>query len=208
VASCANNTEQPAAKTDAAPKAAPAPKPDVGLASTFVRTIKSEDSPWDKYQKGDKSAVSEDAAKGFTVFSDTDKANCTLCHLPPLFTETLFHNVGVGYDKPMPDLGRGKTLVDAAQKAGTTDPNAEAMQGAFKTPTLRSITETAPYFHDGRAKTLDEAVDFMLKRGIKNPHLDEKLKAKTLSKEERAQLMAFLKSLTPEPKPFDKPQVP
>ena len=146
--------------------------------------------------------------KGFTVFSDTDKANCTLCHLPPLFTDTLFHNVGIGFDKPMPDLGRGKTLGDAASKAGTTDPNAEALQGAFKTPTMRSITETGPYFHDGRAKTLDDAVDLMLKGGIKNPKLDEKLKPKMLSKDERAQLMAFLKSLTPEAKPFEKPQVP
>jgi cytochrome c peroxidase len=176
--------------------------------ATFVRTIKSEDSPWDKYQKGDKSAVSEDAVKGFTVFSDSDKANCTLCHLPPLFTDTLFHNVGIGFDKPMPDLGRGKILGDAAAKAGTTDPNADAMAGAFKTPTLRSITQSAPYFHDGRSKTLDDAVDLMLKGGIKNPHLDEKLKAKMISKDERTQLMAFLKSLTPESKPFEKPQVP
>jgi cytochrome c peroxidase len=176
--------------------------------ATFVRTIKSENSPWDKYQQGDKSAVSEDVTKGFTVFSDTDKANCTLCHLPPLFTDTLFHNTGIGMDKPMPDLGRGKILGDAAQKAGTTDPNAEAMQGAFKTPTLRSITETGPFFHDGRAATVDAAVDLMLKGGIKNPHLDEKLKAKMLSKDERTQLMAFLQSLTPEKKPFAKPQIP
>src|SRR5262249_14132543 len=111
------------------------------------------------------------------------------------------------FDKPMPDLGRGKILGDAAEKAGAKDPNAETMQGAFKTPTLRNITDTAPYFHDGRAKTLDETVDFMLKGGIKNPHLDEKLKPKKLSKDERAQLMAFLKSLTGEVK-FEKPQVP
>jgi cytochrome c peroxidase len=176
--------------------------------AAFVRTIRSQDSPWDKYQQGDKSAVPEDAIKGFTVFSDSDKANCTLCHLPPLYSDTLFHNVGIGFDKPMPDLGRGKTLADAAQKANTTDPNAETMQGAFKTPTLRSITENAPYFHDGRAKTLDEAVDLMLKGGIKNPHMDEKLKPRMISKEERGQLMAFLKSLTPAPMPFQRPQVP
>ncbi len=165
--------------------------------ATFVRTIKSENAPWDKYQKGDKSAVSEDVVKGFDVFSNSDKANCTLCHLPPLFTDTLFHNVGIGFDKPMPDLGRGKILGDAAEKKGTKDPDAETMKGAFKTPTLRSITETAPYFHDGRAKKLEDAVDLMLKGGIKNPNLDEKLKPKTLSKDERAQLMEFLKSLTP-----------
>jgi cytochrome c peroxidase len=146
--------------------------------------------------------------KGFDVFSNSDKANCTLCHLPPLYTDTLFHNVGIGSDKPMPDPGRSKALADAAEKKGTKDPDADAMTGAFKTPTLRSITETAPYFHDGRAKSLDDAVDLMLKGGIKNPHLDEKLKPHMLSKDERAQLMAFLKSLTPESKPFEKPQVP
>jgi cytochrome c peroxidase len=176
--------------------------------ATFVRTITCENSPWDKYQQGDKSAVSEDAIKGFAVFSDSDKANCTLCHLPPLFTDTLFHNVGIGFDKPMPDLGRGKILADAAEKAGTKDPDAEAMQGAFKTPTLRCVTQTAPYFHDGRAKTLDDAVDLMLKGGIKNPHLDEKLKPRMISNDERHQLMAFLQSLTPEQKPFEKPQLP
>jgi cytochrome c peroxidase len=176
--------------------------------ATFVRTIRSENAPWDKYEQGDKSAVSEDAIKGFTVFSDSDKANCTLCHLPPLYTDTLFHNVGVGYDKPMPDLGRGKILFDAAEKAGTKDPNAEPMQGAFKTPTLRSVTENAPYFHDGRAATLEDAVDFMLKGGIKNPHLDEKLMPRKISSEERRQLLAFLRSLTAEAKPFERPQVP
>ena len=176
--------------------------------ATFVRTIKSENSPWDKYLQGDKSAVPDDALKGFDVFSNSDKANCTLCHLPPLFTDTLFHNVGIGFDKPMPDLGRGKILGDAAEKKGTKDPESDTLKGAFKTPTLRSITETAPYFHDGRAKKLEDAVDLMLKGGIKNPNLDEKLKPKMLKAEERSQLIAFLKSLTPEQKPFEKPQVP
>jgi cytochrome c peroxidase len=176
--------------------------------ATFVRTLTSENAPWDKYERGDKAAVSEDAIKGFTVFSDSDKANCTLCHLPPLYTDTLFHNVGVGYDKPMPDLGRGKILNDAAEKAGTKDPTAETMQGAFKTPTLRSVTETGPYFHDGRSKTLEESVDFMLGGGIKNPRLDEKLQPRKISPEERTQLLAFLRSLTPDQTPFQRPQLP
>ncbi len=176
--------------------------------ATFVRTIRSENASWDKYEKGDKTAVSEDAVKGFDVFSNTEKANCTLCHLPPQYTDTLFHNVGIGMDKPMPDPGRGKILADAAEKAGIKDPEADKMKGAFKTPTLRSITETGPYFHDGRAAKLEDAIDLMLKGGIKNPNLDEKLKPKTLKPEERAQLIAFLKSLTPEAMPFQRPQVP
>src|SRR6266568_5780488 len=176
--------------------------------ATFLRTIRSRDSPWDKYQAGDKSAVNDDVVKGFDVFSNSDKANCTLCHLPPLFTDTLFHNIGIGFDKPMPDLGRGKILGDAAEKAGKKDPEAETLKGAFKTPTLRNVTEHPPYFHDGRAQKLEDVVDLDLKGGIKNPNLDEKLKPRKIKPEERSQLLAFLKSLTPEQKPFEKPQVP
>ncbi len=174
----------------------------------FVRTLKSENAPWDKYEAGDKAAVSADAIAGFDVFSNTEKANCTLCHLPPLYTDTLFHNVGVGYDKPMPDAGRGKILADQAKAKNTTDENAEKLTGAFKTPTLRSVTETAPYFHDGRASTLEEAIDYMLAGGTKNPHLDEKLQPRNISAQEKTQLMAFLRSLTPEPQPFERPQIP
>ncbi len=178
--------------------------------ATFMRTIKSEDSPWDRYEQGDKAAVPEDVVKGFDVFSHQNKANCTLCHLPPLFTDTLFHNVGIGMDKPMPDPGRGKILDDEAKKAGTKDDKAAEMMGAFKTPTLRGVTDAAPYFHDGRAKTLEEAVDFMLKGGIsaKNDNLDPKLKRRNVSPTERTQLIAFIKSLTPAPKPFEKPTLP
>jgi cytochrome c peroxidase len=176
--------------------------------AAFVRTLVSDGSAWDRYEKGDRAAVSEEVIAGFRIFSDSDKANCTLCHLPPLYTDTLFHNTGVGYDKPMPDLGRGKFLSDRAQAAGTTDPTAAPLNGAFKTPTLRSITETAPYFHDGRAATLEEAVDLMLAGGIANPNRDEKLQARMLTPEERTQLLAFLRSLTPESTPFERPTLP
>ena len=176
--------------------------------ATFVRTIKSQNSSWDRYEGGDKTAVSQDVIDGFTVFSDSDKANCTLCHLPPAYTDALFHNIGVGYDKPMPDPGRGKILNDVATAAKTTDPNAAKMMGAFKTPTMRSVTESAPYFHDGRAATLEQAVDLALKGGVANPNLDEKLKARTITPEERTKLIAFIKSLTPEAVPFEKPTLP
>jgi len=176
--------------------------------ANFVRTIKSEGAPWDKYEAGDKSAVSQEVIDGFEVFSSTRRANCTLCHLPPLYTDTLFHNVGVGFDKPMPDMGRGKILADAAKAKNTTDPDAEKLMGAFKTPTLRGIVHTAPYFHDGHAKTLDEAVDFMAKGGIRNDHVDEKLKPRQMRPEDKTKLIAFLKALSPEEQPFQKPTLP
>ena len=176
--------------------------------AAFVRTLKSENAPWDKYEAGDKTAVSQEVIEGFDVFSSTRRANCTLCHLPPQYTDTLFHNTGVGFDKQMPDMGRGKILADAAKAKNTTDPEAEKLMGAFKTPTLRSITESAPYFHDGHAQTLEEAVDFMLKGGIRNEHVDEKLKPHQATPEDKAKLIAFLKALTPEQKPFERPQLP
>ena len=170
--------------------------------ATFVRTLRSEDSAWDKYEKGDKTAVSDQVIQGFEVFSSADKAQCTLCHVPPALTDKSFHNTGIGMDKEKPDMGRGKILADKK------DPGADAMMGAFKTPTLRSITDTAPYFHDGRAKTLDEAVTLMLKGGIDNPNKDEKLKERKISPQEKAALMAFLKAISPPPAKFERPTLP
>jgi cytochrome c peroxidase len=162
--------------------------------ATFVRTLVSDDSPWDRYEKGDKAAVSADVIAGFRVFSEV--ASCTNCHLPPHYTDTLYHNVGVGYDKQPPDPGRGKVTGESS------------MMGAFKTPTIRSVTESAPYFHDGRSATIEEAVVFMLNGGIKNPNLDEKLQPKKLTTEQRDQLLAFIRALTPERTPFERPQLP
>jgi cytochrome c peroxidase len=180
------------------------PTPDniVKALATFVRTLRSEDSAWDKYEKGDKAAVNEQVVKGFEVFSSADKAQCTLCHVPPLLSDKDFHNTGIGMDKPMPDMGRGKILADKQ------DASADAMMGAFKTPSLRSVTDTAPYFHDGRAKTLDEAATLMLKGGIDNPHKDEKLKERKITAEEKAALLAYLKALSPAPAKFERPKLP
>jgi cytochrome c peroxidase len=141
------------------------------------------------------------------VFSKV--AQCTLCHLPPVYSDTLFHNVGIGYDTDKPDPGRGKILADAAAKANTAaPPEAETLQGAFKTPSLRGVALSGPYFHDGRAKTLEEAVDLMIKGGIANKNLDEKLKPATLTAAQRADMLAFLKAITPEAKPYKRPKLP
>ena len=165
--------------------------------ATFVRTIRSEDSAWDKFEK-ERTPVSPEVRAGFEVFRT---AECGLCHTPPLYTDKSFHNIGIGMDKEMPDLGRGKILADKQ------DPQAEAMTGAFKTPTLRSVADTAPYFHDGSAKTLEQAVDVLLKGGIDNPHKDEKMKARTITGPEKGALIAFLKALSP-PVKFERPKLP
>ena len=164
--------------------------------TSFLRTIRSGDAPFDKFQKGDKTAVGEDAQRGWEIFRG--KAGCAACHAPPLYTDNLFHNTGIGYDKAEPDKGRGGITKD------------EKEDGQFKTPTLRSVTTHAPYFHDGRAKSIEEAVDYMLSGGIKdkNPNLDTRLKKVTLTPAERTDLLAFIKALEVKADPYERPKLP
>ena len=84
-----------------------------------------------------------------------DKAKCDKCHEGANFTLNAYANIGVGADKPEPDVGRF---------AVTKNPRD---WGVFKTPTLREIAHTAPYMHDGSLKTLDEVVDFYDKGGTR-----------------------------------------
>jgi cytochrome c peroxidase len=163
--------------------------------ASFVRTLRSGGSAWDQFEKSkDKALVSEDAIKGYKIF--TEKAGCAVCHAPPLYTDLNFHNTGVGYNDPKgepADIGRGKQAPD--------DPT---MKGAFKTPTLRSVTKSAPYFHDGSVATIEEAVVFMAGGGRPNPSLDKNLHAAKLKPAETAQLLEFLKALD-SPEKFEKP---
>jgi len=128
--------------------------------------------------------ISESARRGGELFFG--KANCTACHAGANFTDEQYHNLGVGIDVADPDVGRAKI---------TNDPNDI---GAFKTPTVRNVTMTAPYMHDGSQKTLEEVVEWYDKGGHPNPHLDQKMKPLKLTKEEKADLVAFMHALTGE----------
>lgn len=151
--------------------------------SAYERTIIGGNTAYDRWQAGDQSAVGEDAKRGYEVFKIT--AKCTNCHDGALVTDQQYHNVGIGTDQPEPDVGRLKV---------TNNPQDT---GAFKTPTLRDITKSAPYFHDGSVATLEEAVDLMLGGGKPNEYLDRKnLEKRTVTPEQRSDLLAFLKSLT------------
>jgi cytochrome c peroxidase len=150
--------------------------------AAYERTIITGDTPWDKWKAGDQSAMQGAVARGWQVFQD---AKCNNCHDGALFTDQQYHNVGVGMDKPEPDVGRFKVT------------NKPEDTGAFMTPTLRDVAKSAPYFHDGSVATLEETVDFMLGGGRPNPHLDTKnLQKRTLTKEQRDDLLAFLRSLS------------
>ena len=170
--------------------------------ASFERTAISANSPFDRYfYGGDKKALSASAIRGLEVFRNPAKGNCAVCHTIEekfaLFTDNKFHNLGVGLNNKgeLTDLGR----FDATK--------ADADRGAFKTPSLRNIALSGPYMHDGSHKTLKEVVDFYIGGGSSNDHLDKDIKALTLNKQEREDLIAFLGSLTGEiPAGLDDPK--
>ncbi len=149
--------------------------------AAFERTIISGDTAWDRYRAGNNSAISESAYRGWNIFQTI---KCTNCHDGVLFTDQQYHNIGIGMDLPTPDVGR----FTVTKKPEDT--------GAFKTPTLRDVARSAPYFHDGSAKTLEEAVDIMLAGGKPNQYLDKKnLQPQRVLPEQREDLLNFLRSL-------------
>ena len=163
--------------------------------AAYERTIISTNSDFDKFVLGDKAAMSEEAQRGMALFKG--KGRCILCHNGPNFTDNQFHNLGVPQVGPMKeDLGRYYVTRQEGDK------------GAFKTPTLRSIVETAPYMHDGVYKTLEEVVDFLDKGGSSNSHLSPLMRPLGLKAQEKSDLIAFLKALTGEEIPFEFPKLP
>jgi cytochrome c peroxidase len=150
--------------------------------ASYVRTILSGSSPYDRYVLGDPSALSEQARRGLAIFRG--KGNCTDCHLGPNLSDERFHNTGVAWrDSRLSDAGRHKVT------------GAEQDKGAFKTPTLREVARKAPYMHDGSLATLEEVVEFYSKGGNRNPYLDAELLPLGLTPEEKRSLISFLQSL-------------
>ena len=151
----------------------------------FQRQVVSQDSPFSRWVKGDGSALTEQQVRGFKVFTDTDRGNCITCHQPPNFTDNGFHNIGLkSFGEKKPDLGRYNQMPVKMTK------------GAFKTPPLWNISQTAPYFHDGSAGTLEEVVDHYAKGGEVRSNLSPNMKPLNLSVQDRKDLVAFLESLT------------
>ena len=148
------------------------------------------DTDYDRWRRGEASAIPEAAQRGAELF--TAGAGCAACHSGVLFTDLKYHNVGIGMDAEEPDLGRGRVTEEA--QCSTTDD--EPCQGAFKTPTLRDITKSAPYFHDGSVATLEEAVRLMASGGLPNEYLDtDELQDRNLDDAQIADLLAFLGTL-------------
>lgn len=172
-------------------------KEDFALAiAAFERTVLSGNSPYDKFKAGDETALNDAQKRGMHKFED---AGCTVCHTPPLFSNWRFYNAGVGIDKEKPDAGR-KQVTDRDKD-----------MGAFRVPGLREVANTHPYFHDGSAKTLEDAVALMAAGGKDNPDLSPMLKAvraAELTEADQKDIVEFLKALSGEYPIIEAPELP
>jgi len=187
--------------------------------ATYERTLVSFDSPFDHFIAGDANAISDSAKRGWELFNT--KARCNLCHAltdnqrdVTVFTDNDFHNIGIGIlrhrvgplaQQAEHDLAQGRMIdVDAAAITGemsilgrflvTKKPSDIA---SFKTPDLRNVLVTAPYFHDGSMQTLWDVVDHYNKGdGITDPWLDADIQPLALTEPEIDDLVAFLAAPT------------
>ena len=183
--------------------------------ASYERTLVSANSPFDKYVAGDVKALSESARNGMML--SRSKARCTVCHLFnqsfPFLTDGNYRNTGVaanfsGFDsltRRAIALSRddskgaldGLLKLDGSYELGRFLFTGNSLDiGAYRTPSLRNVELTAPYFHDGSAATLADVVRFYVKGGNENPMRDWQLEAVDLTEGEQRDLVEFLKSLT------------
>jgi len=160
--------------------------------ATYERSIVSPAAPFDRWIAGDETAVSDAAKRGFTLFNG--KANCATCHSGWAFTDSSFHDIGSARGD---DTGRGKLF-----------PTSAKLQYAFKTPTLRDVARRAPYMHDGSEATLEAVIDLYDRGGIVRPSRAEEISPLGLSKDEKADLIAFLQTLNGAAEPVTVPPLP
>ncbi len=144
----------------------------------FVRSLITHHTAFDRYLRGDETALSARALQGLRLF--VGKANCLACHDGANFTDESFHNIGLVTD----DLGRGQF-----ESGGH-------FQHAFKTPGLRNVALTAPYMHNGSLNTLREVVQFYNQGGQRQEGIDLQIQPLQLTAEEMDALVAFMESLT------------
>lgn len=155
----------------------------------YEKTIVSYQSQYDYYIAGNDNAMSGLAKKGYIIY----QAKCASCHVEPLFTDNDFHNNGLDSVITL----RGENDIYLGRYRITLDPN--DLQ-KYKTPSLRNLSFTAPYMHDGRFNTIDEVLDFYSNNVRKSKTLDSLLQKDNkigieLSNEDKNALKAFLKTL-------------
>lgn len=159
--------------------------------ASYERTIVSGKAPFDRWVAGDEHAISESAKRGFVVFNT--KAKCASCHSGWRFTDDGFHDIGLASD----DMGRAAIM-----------PGLKILEHAFKTPTLRNVDQRAPYMHDGSVPTLEAVVDHYDHGFIQRESLSPEIKRLNLTTAEKADLVAFMRTLTSRDKAVELPTLP
>ena len=189
----------------------------VGAIAAYERTLISFDSPFDRFLAGDQNAIDASAKRGWELFHP--KAHCDRCHAVvnmdvTYFTDFDFHNIGIGILRHnvvqmaekaerlmekgnLPAIDSAAIATDLSVLGRFLVTRKAADIASFKTPNLRNVLVTAPYFHDGSQSTLWDAMDHYNKGdGIKDPWLDDKIQPLALTEEEIDDVVAFLASLT------------
>lgn len=151
--------------------------------AAFQRTLLTVDSPVDRFQAGDFSALTTAQKRGLWIFES--RGGCWKCHSGDNYTDERFHNTGIGFGSDPPDQGRFRVTGN------------EKDRGKFKTPTLRGAAKTAPYMHDGSLATLRDVVEFYNQGGNKHaPNVDPRIQPLGLTSEEIDTLVDFLAALS------------
>jgi len=164
--------------------------------AAYQRTIVCDQTPYDKFAAGDKTALTEGQQRGLDVF--LGKGACNACHTPPHFSVALqveggvYWNAGIGVAGKDPAATEGPTAADLGRKKVT---GKDADWAAFKVPSLRDIGKSPPYFHDGSMASLEDAVHYMSSgaSGPTSPNLSPLFNDKALTKDETGDLVDFLR---------------
>jgi cytochrome c peroxidase len=177
--------------------------------AAFERTLITRNAPFDRYVEGDRQAMSERALRGMELFQG--EARCILCHNGPNFTDGQFHKLGVP-DAPL----LSHPLVQVSLRFDAKRMNVQEYQqvkedwgrylvtkeekdkGAFKTPTLRNVTQRDPYMHNGVFQSLEEVIDFYDRGGGAVAGKSPLIQPLGLTAKEKHDLLAFLRALTGE----------
>ena len=192
----------------------------ISAVASFLKTITSRNAPINRYLKGDTAALSAEAREGLALFQG--KAGCAQCHNGALLSDQKFHALGVPQNREIfDDPFRHITFRRFFRTLGA--PNAEHYRedpglygvtkekndwGKFRTPSLREVSRTAPYMHNGSLATLEDVVGFYDRGGGDYPNKSSLLKPLGLSAAEKRALVEFLKSLTGDPLVVERPDLP
>jgi cytochrome c peroxidase len=184
--------------------------------AAYERTLLSGDSPLDRFLAGAEGAIGAEARRGFAVFRG--RGRCARCHSfseqRPFFTDFAYHNTGVAAIHPdferlarrataAAETDQAKSIIDRlGREAGGQELGRILISyqlfdvGSYRTPSLRNVGVTAPYFHNGSARTLADVVKFYDQGGRHNLNIDEELHPLGLTEDEQRDLVRFLESLT------------